>query len=172
MDVQFTSVVLLGIVVAAVFAHQAPSIPGVPPNMHQQNQMGVHGHTHQQDNFQRRQGQPPHSHHSYKEGAKDRDHVLDHLDGMVNQDRKDLSHMTDDEIQFHYFKLHDYDDNSMLDGLELVSALTHYHKDEDPDNKPLSEKELQTLVDTILKEDDRNDDGYVDYAEFIVSQRT
>ena len=56
-------------------------------------------------------------------------HLTEHLDHMVNQDQRDTKHMTDDEVQFHYFKLHDYDDNNMLDGLELVSALTHYHKD-------------------------------------------
>ena len=38
--------------------------------------------------------------------------------------------MTDEELQFHYFKLHDYDNNNMLDGIELVSAITHFHKGE------------------------------------------
>ena len=37
--------------------------------------------------------------------------------------------------------------------------------------KPLTDADLKNLVDTILEEDDRNNDGYVDYAEFIVSQR-
>lgn len=36
--------------------------------------------------------------------------------------------MTEDEIQFHYFKIHDYDGNNLLDGIELISALTDYHK--------------------------------------------
>ena len=54
-------------------------------------------------------------------------HVMEHLDGMVAKDRRP-EQMTEDEVQFHYFKLHDYDDNNRLDGLELVSALTHYHK--------------------------------------------
>ena len=45
--------------------------------------------------------------------------------------------------------------------------------DEDPhDSKPLTDDDLKSLVDTILSEDDKNNDGYVDYAEFIVSQRT
>ena len=35
--------------------------------------------------------------------------------------------MTDEELQFHYFKLHDYDNNNMLDGTELISAMTHFH---------------------------------------------
>ena len=35
----------------------------------------------------------------------------------------------DDEeaMQFHYFKLHDYDNNNKMDGLELGAAMTHYH---------------------------------------------
>ena len=33
-------------------------------------------------------------------------------------------------MEFHYFKLHDYDNNKKLDGLELGVAMTHYH---DPD---------------------------------------
>ena len=39
-----------------------------------------------------------------------------------------MESMTEDEIQFHYFKIHDYDGNNMLDGIELISALTDYHK--------------------------------------------
>ena len=37
----------------------------------------------------------------------------------------------DDEeaMEFHYFKLHDYDNNNKLDGLELGAAMTHYHGD-------------------------------------------
>ena len=29
-------------------------------------------------------------------------------------------------MEFHYFKLHDYDNNNKLDGLELGAAMTHY----------------------------------------------
>ena len=31
-------------------------------------------------------------------------------------------------MEFHYFKLHDYDNNNKLDGLELGAAMTHYHE--------------------------------------------
>ena len=33
--------------------------------------------------------------------------------------------MTERQLQFHYFKLHDFDDNNLLDGLEIVRALIH-----------------------------------------------
>lgn len=35
--------------------------------------------------------------------------------------------MTDKELQFHYFKLHDFDNNNLLDGLEIVKAIKHSH---------------------------------------------
>ena len=36
-------------------------------------------------------------------------------------------------MEFHYFKLHDYDNNNKLDGLELGAAMTHYedHRQEE-----------------------------------------
>ena len=41
----------------------------------------------------------------------------------MEQDR-----MSEEETQFRYFKIHDYDNNNKLDGIELIAALTHYHK--------------------------------------------
>lgn len=35
--------------------------------------------------------------------------------------------MTEEELEFHYFKLHDYDNNNKLDGVEIVKAITHFH---------------------------------------------
>ena len=47
-------------------------------------------------------------------------------------DQPDELKLDDQEaMEFHYFKLHDYDNNNMLDGLELGAAMTHYedHKE-------------------------------------------
>ena len=33
-----------------------------------------------------------------------------------------LSKMTPEELEFHYFSAHDFDKNSMLDGLELLKV--------------------------------------------------
>lgn len=37
----------------------------------------------------------------------------------------DLSNMTNEELDFYYFHLHDTDHNSMLDGLEILQAVMH-----------------------------------------------
>ena len=52
---------------------------------------------------------------------------MEHMDGVY---KKPEDQMTSEELQFHYFKLHDYDNNNMLDGIELTSAITHFHKGE------------------------------------------
>ena len=35
--------------------------------------------------------------------------------------------MSEQELQFHYFKMHDSDGNNKLDGCELVKSLIHWH---------------------------------------------
>lgn len=51
-------------------------------------------------------------------------HIKEHLKEVVDKPEKE---MTDDELEFHYFKLHDYDGNNKLDGVEVTKAITHFH---------------------------------------------
>ena len=100
---------------------------------------------------------------------------MEHLEDIID---KPESEMTEAELQLHYFKLHDYDNNNKLDGLELIQALTHYHHDEDDGEgqeggskqHQMSEKEMEELIDPILEEEDDNNDGYIDYPEFAKTQ--
>ena len=39
----------------------------------------------------------------------------------------DTSKMSEQELQFHYFKMHDTDSNNKLDGCELVKSVIHWH---------------------------------------------
>merc|ERR1719220_1102634 len=84
------------------------------------------------------------------------------------------------ELQFHYFKMHDSDGNNKLDGCELVKSLIHWHDQSNHDPKsgqPLPEEkifkddELVSMIDPILETDDRNKDGYIDYSEFVIAQQ-
>ncbi|XP_038612705.1 multiple coagulation factor deficiency protein 2 homolog [Tachyglossus aculeatus] len=99
--------------------------------------------------------------------VQDKDHILDHLDGVVD---KPEAEMSPQELQLHYFKMHDYDGNNLLDGLELATAISHVHKEEGSERAPaMREEELTSLIDDVLRDDDKNDDGYIDYAEFAKS---
>jgi len=51
---------------------------------------------------------------------------MEHLEGVIEKPESD---MTPQELQLHYFKMHDYDGNNLLDGLELATAITHVHRE-------------------------------------------
>lgn len=53
-------------------------------------------------------------------------HIMEHLEGVIE---KPESEMSPQELQLHYFKMHDYDGNNLLDGLELATAISHVHKE-------------------------------------------
>ena len=119
----------------------------------------------------------------------------------------DTSNMSEQELQFHYFKMHDSDGNNKLDGCELVKSLIHWHgtlylladltryqivlvsrdylflylldssnheKDNGhpvPEEKIFKDDELVSMIDPILATDDKNQDGYIDYSEFVIAQQ-
>ncbi|KAI8431801.1 hypothetical protein MSG28_016217 [Choristoneura fumiferana] len=103
--------------------------------------------------------------------AHERDHIQEHMDVPI-----DTSKMSEQELQFHYFKMHDADNNNKLDGCELIKSLIHWHEQghKQPTQEgapPVGEKifaddELVNLIDPILNMDDHNRDGYIDYPEF------
>jgi len=70
--------------------------------------------------------------------------------------------------------MHDYDGNTKLDGIELMNAMTHYHDEENANNtaEAYSDEQMASMIDQILAEDDTNKDGYIDYPEFIASQKS
>uniref|UniRef100_A0A673SVT4 Multiple coagulation factor deficiency 2 n=1 Tax=Suricata suricatta TaxID=37032 RepID=A0A673SVT4_SURSU len=61
-----------------------------------------------------------------KNTVHDQEHIMEHLEGVIN---KPEAEMSPQELQLHYFKMHDYDGNNLLDGLELSTAITHVHKE-------------------------------------------
>jgi Ca2+-binding EF-hand superfamily protein len=92
----------------------------------------------------------------------------------------DTSNMSEQELQFHYFKMHDSDGNNKLDGLELVKSLIHWHDSANhdpksgtpvPEAKIFKDDELKSMIDPILDSDDKNKDGFIDYPEFIAAQQ-
>lgn len=106
---------------------------------------------------------------------EERQHIAEHMEVPI-----DTSKMTDEELQFHYFKMHDADNNNKLDGCELIKSLIHWHAQGSTDNKMevpsveekvFSDEELTTLIDPILSTDDLSYDGFIDYPEFIRAQQ-
>jgi hypothetical protein len=166
---------LLLVLCSTVFAHQNPTFPGananVPPQAHHQ------GHAQQAQQHQvppAHPNTPPAPQQFGGEAVKDAEHIKEHLEGKVDQ----TSQMTPEQLQFHYFNMHDLDRNGRLDGVELIKAITHFHQENPgpqhlPNQPPPlpSEIELEQMIDSILREDDYNGDGFIDYGEFLRAQR-
>lgn len=95
--------------------------------------------------------------------AQERDHIQEHMDVPI-----DTSKMSDQELQFHYFKMHDADNNNKLDGCELIKSLIHWHESPDSDVHVVlyKDEDLSEIVEGALKQADMNNDGYIEYAEF------
>lgn len=80
---------------------------------------------------------------------------------------------TDSEMDFRYFAAHDYDKNNKLDGLELFTALGHdsMHDHEKNEKEELQSNDIERQVDDIFEDHDGNNDGFLDYKEFMTVQR-
>ncbi|KRT81665.1 HLH domain-containing protein [Oryctes borbonicus] len=158
--------------------HQVP-VQQVPQHQVPQQQVSQQQVPHQQPLGQPQQ---PHGHgHGHQQGKildtqhimQEKDHIAEHMDVPL-----DTSKMSEQELQFHYFKMHDADNNNKLDGCELIKSLIHWHEQgsKDPAQTQIEDKifrddELVTLIDPILNMDDNNRDGYIDYPEFIRAQK-
>ena len=117
-------------------------------------------------------GDEGHDQHSMLRDSKhvhDKDHIKEHLKEVTDVKEEPMS---DEDLQFHYFKLHDYDNNNRLDGIELGNAMTHFHEEDGKESTTTySDEQLASMVDQILEEDDMNKDGYIDYTEFVGAQK-
>lgn len=58
-------------------------------------------------------------------------HIQEHMQVPI-----DTSKMSEAELQFHYFKMHDSDNNNKLDGCELIKSLIHWHGKQDKPSAP------------------------------------
>jgi len=140
------------------------------------------------------QGVPP-KHRQYKPRHQDINVDLskerEHIKAQVKEEYMDVSTLDDTKLLMQYFRKHDSDKNHKLDGLELLKAIAnmeadHKHDDDDsdedhheagPDDHPgdgemkIDIEQIIPIVDSILEQDDKNKDGYLNYAEFMTRQK-
>jgi len=145
----------------------------------QQQQQQPQQQQHVYNNAQQSQQQSNHNVLHDSTRIHDKQHIASHLHGIVTD--PDLSKMSEQELQFHYFKMHDNDNNNKLDGSELIKSLIHWHVEESKHlgtnappmgtTKMFNDNELEQMIDPILEMDDKNMDGFIDYPEFIAAQK-
>ncbi|XP_052902269.1 putative cyclin-dependent serine/threonine-protein kinase DDB_G0272797/DDB_G0274007 isoform X2 [Anopheles moucheti] len=167
--------------------HQQPS-----QQQHQQQQQQQQP-QYQQQQFQpqqhqpqqhQQQQQPPQGDHGQQQVLhtgnlqQEKQHIAEHMEVPI-----DTSKMSEQELQFHYFKMHDSDNNNKLDGCELIKSLIHWHDNKDEhhqdgekpsegpddlhnDGHPYDDATLQSLVDPIMEMMDKDHDGFITYTEY------
>ncbi|XP_031617653.1 nuclear transcription factor Y subunit beta isoform X4 [Contarinia nasturtii] len=175
------------------YQQAAPQQQYQQPPQHQQQQQQQQF---QQPQYQQQQQQPPqqqqqqfqqpqhetghghgHAHGSHNGNVlggnvnEEKEHIQEHMEVPI-----DTSKMTEQELQFHYFTMHDSDKNNKLDGSELIKSLIHWHE---KDNAPgvedgsstYTDEKLSEIIDQSLKIMDTNNDGYVSFPEFVKTQQ-
>jgi hypothetical protein len=122
MIVKLATISVLYIFLVSVSCHQNhPNTFQQPPPSNQQHQQHQQQQQYQQQQQQQQHQQQRQEHHQERHDRSapgdammnniNRDHVLEHLDGVINKPKEQ---MTVDEQNFYYFKLHDYDNNNMV----------------------------------------------------------
>ncbi|XP_066450643.1 multiple coagulation factor deficiency protein 2 homolog [Eleutherodactylus coqui] len=85
----------------------------------------------------------------------------------------DLEKASEDELEFYYFTIHDFDHNKLLDGLEIMAALQESLEDHIGDIFTREEKmkHYTDMTDEVLEEDDLDKDGFLSFVEYMHSQK-
>ena len=128
---------------------------------------------------------------------------MEHLKNKIDLERE----ISTEELEFYYFFEHDFNNDSRLDGLEILAAIKHSELGHEMETitanltghalKEAHSNELRDytgswkqqgfffkqqtdssffldvldLIDDILKEDDKNNDGYISYIEYVFARR-
>merc|ERR1711915_29402 len=109
-----------------------------------------------------------------------------HTDIHVNMEEEymETEKLDDNALLMQYFRKHDTDNNMRLDGLELIKAIArmeeddHHHDGEEesdeaakPEKRSIPIEDIIPIVDSILEQDDKNKDGYINWPEFMSRQK-
>jgi len=121
---------------------------------------------------------PAHTHdNGEKHSPLEADGAEHHKDELGKFSGKDPADMSPDELQFYYFKQHDFDNNDMLDGIELIQAMVGYEKMDiedrggrSDDYPMMDEEQFIKMVESVLKFEDLNNDGMVNWHEYKIAQ--
>merc|ERR1712226_339756 len=129
-------------------------------------------------------GPSPKRHH-HQDIHLDMEKEREHVKAQAKTDYLDTEGMDDNALLMQYFRKHDTDNNLKLDGLELLKAIAgmddDHHEDEEGAENPEEQNpepkatfkvdEIIPIVDSILEQDDKNKDGYINWPEFISRQK-
>ncbi|XP_071518920.1 multiple coagulation factor deficiency protein 2 homolog [Panulirus ornatus] len=88
-------------------------------------------------------------------------HLKEHLQDQAHLNPESMS-MT--ERQFHLFLAHDFDNDLLLDGIELMQSIIH-----EEGGRVFSDREVSQMLDPLLDRFDTDRDGKLSFAEYMMS---
>lgn len=101
---------------------------------------------------------------------RDVEHIKEDLSTLIHLQK--TGEMTKEEITFYYFRMHDFDDNELLDGIEMLAAMQHSLEHvQAVENVGLTEQPLERVIEIVDSAMmlDTNLDGYISYPELRVT---
>ncbi|CAN7983009.1 unnamed protein product [Ixodes pacificus] len=105
---------------------------------------------------------------SAQDVVRDLEHIKQDLAKLI--ELEGAGAMSQQELAFYYLRMHDFDNNNLLDGHELMAAMHHtkeaHNHDEEGHHSDVDE--LIRLADSAL-EGDLNQDGFLSYPEIRTS---
>merc|ERR1712050_588103 len=110
-----------------------------------------------------------------------KEHLAEHYDGVADVNKEKLN---EEETMWHFFVQHDLNNDTKLDGTEILKGIMHSHHDLFPlpklEGKSQAEGEQilseyrakkmkywEEQTDDALKDRDLNNDGYITWTEMM-----
>ncbi|KAL1444917.1 hypothetical protein MTO96_045313, partial [Rhipicephalus appendiculatus] len=101
-------------------------------------------------------------HHKWSaaEVVRDLDHIKEDVAKMLHL--QSTGELSPEEVYFYYFRMHDFDENNLLDGHEIKVAMLHTVAHHPGGENSVPEEAIASYVDAALKSD-ANHDGFISY---------
>ncbi|KAI9278066.1 hypothetical protein BY458DRAFT_554075 [Sporodiniella umbellata] len=110
------------------------------------------------------------NHSNYGDKKINREHILKHLNSFNGEGNDNsLPELSDADMIYYIFLVHDANSDGFLDGHELRQAFTDFGGEEDA-SKFFTIDEVTEMIDHVLEEDDLNGDGLISWSEYLESQ--
>ncbi|KAK6053515.1 EF hand [Cooperia oncophora] len=96
------------------------------------------------------------------------DHAEIHNEQHIKQHLKHVAeshNLTEEQQRFHYFSMNDLNKDNLIDGNEIIKAVTHSHTSL---GKPVEDEDAMIeMIDSLMENIDLNGDGFIDFPEFM-----
>ncbi|KAI8372773.1 uncharacterized protein BYT42DRAFT_536228 [Radiomyces spectabilis] len=111
------------------------------------------------------------AHSNYGIDKTNKEHIKEHLKALSGDNLDELPPLSDKDMIYYLFVIHDTNGDNHLDGHELRAAFTDFDDVSEIDpTEFISLEEVTEMVDHVLEEDDLDGDGRISWEEYIQSQ--